>query len=360
MDCNMKTYRIDLNRIRSLVNTLFIKTGITPEDADIASEILISSEMRGVRSHGLMRIEKYVERLLSGGIHAKAHLDTISEGPCWTNYDANGSLGLVAGYKAMEHAIEKAKNTGVAIALVKNSRHFGAAGYYSLMCARKGMVGVSMSNGDVIMAVTGSNKSTIGNNPFSFAAPAGCYGLVMLDMAMSKYSDGKIQIAHSTGQRLESNSILDKYGNETTVPLDYLDGGTLLPFGGHKGYGLAVMVESLAGVLTGSSLLHAASAWNTDPDSAEGVGHFFLAMDIETIMRFDEYTSRMESMIEELHSAPKQPGIEKVFFPGELEMLQEKKAREEGLYILESCYNSLERTCTKLGIDKDWLVTVCE
>ena len=354
----MIKHMISPERLTEFTADILHKAGLNAEDAKTAAKVLVVTEMRGVRSHGLMRVEKYVRCLLSGGIHAEGQLETILQGPCWTRLDANGSLGLVAGYRAMQITIRKAKQTGIAFATVKNSRHFGAAGYYSLMCAEQGMAGISMSNGDIIMAVTGSNKSSIGNNPFSFAIPAGAFGNIMLDMAMSKYSDGKIQIAHAMGHLLEQDSILDKDGNPSVIPSDYLQGGSLLPFGGHKGYGLAVMVECLAGVLSGSSILNGARAWNTDPDSPEGVGHFFMAINIEAIMPRLEFDKRIEAMIDLLHRAPKKDGVDAILFPGELEMLSEKNAREGNFSLLDSCVESLKRASECVGIKRDEFSTL--
>lgn len=349
----MKKYTIQPFQIQDYITTIFEKVGVPDNDAHIASEILVSTEMRGVSSHGIMRVEKYINCLLQGGIHPKASTTLLQEDPNFTLFDANGGLGLIASQKAMQYTIDKANTSSVAVAFVKNSRHFGAAGYYSLMCARQNKIGLSMSNGDIIMAVTGSSTSSIGNNPFSFAAPAGKYGDMVLDMAMSKVSDGKVQIAELNQEQLDPGAILDQEGHPSVIPSDYLNGGTLLPFGEHKGYGLAVMVEILAGILSGSSLLKNARAWNVDPKSREGVGHFFLALDFDKFMSLDLYTARVEAMIEELVGSPKKVGVKRIYFPGEIENLKEKEAKKSGIIVNHACALSLERAATKVGITKN-------
>ena len=346
----MKKYTINPSQIQEYITSIFEKAGIPSSDAQIASEILVSTEMRGVSSHGIMRVEKYVNCLLKGGIHPKATSAILQEDQNFTIFDAHGGLGLIASQKAMQNTIDKANTSSVAVAFVKNSRHFGAAGYYSLMCARQNKIGLSMSNGDIIMAVSGSGTSSIGNDRFSFAAPAGKYGDVVLDMAMSKVSDGKVQIAELNREQLDPGSILDRQGHPSVLPSDYLNGGTLLPFGEHKGYGLAVMVEILAGILSGSSLLKNARAWNEDPKSTEGVGHFFLALNFEKFLSLDLYNTRVESMIEELVGSPKKVGAERIYFPGEIENLKEKEARASGITVIDACALSLERAAKKVGI----------
>ncbi len=342
--------RVDPFRLKNLTREIFVKAGLSLTDAEIAAEILIVTEMRGVASHGVMRVEKYVNSILSGGIDPKAPLKSVQNGDNWNLFDACRGLGLVASYKAMEHTIALARKNTIAFSLVRNSRHFGAAGYYTNQCCSKGMIGMAMSNGDIIMAAIGANESSIGNNPFSFGAPAGERGPIILDMAMSKLSDGKIQIARMKGEELPPESILDNAGKPSTVPQDYFDGGTLLPFGGHKGYGLAVMVEILAALLSGSSLLKEARAWNREPNDSKGVGHFFLALDFSQIVTQEIYNQRIEALIDELKSASLQPGVEQIYYPGELESIEEKKSKIEGVGLLPETLSSLQRACDKVDL----------
>jgi len=337
--------------LKNICVKLFKKAGVPDQDANIISEVLVATEMSGVRSHGVMRVEHYIRCILEKGINPRAEIVIEKEGHCWALVNGNGGLGIVISYKAMSLAISKAKEYGVGIVNVNNSHHFGAAGYYSMMCAKKGMIGISMSNGDIIMAVTGSSKKSIGNNPFSYAVPAGKYGAVMLDIAMSKVADGKIQIARNLGKQVPKDSILDANGNPSTDPQDYFNGGTLLPFGDYKGYGLAVMVECLAGVLSNAAITSDVRAWNKDPSRTGNTGHFFMAIDIEKIMPLDVFTSRMETLCERLQSAPKAKNVDRILLPGQLEIENEEKSQTNGIPLLNSCVETLYRTADKLGVD---------
>jgi LDH2 family malate/lactate/ureidoglycolate dehydrogenase len=349
--CYMSELIIDPQVLKNTCTKLFKKAGVPDRDAHIISEVLVVTEMRGVRSHGVMRLEHYIRCILEKGINPKAEITIERENHCWALVNGNGGLGIVISYKAMNLAISKAKEYGVGVVNVNNSHHFGAAGYYSMMCAKKGMIGISMSNGDIIMAITGGSKKSIGNNPFSFAVPAGKYRAVMLDIAMSKVADGKIQIARALGKPVPEGSILDINGNPSTDPQDYFNGGTLLPFGDYKGYGLAVMVECLAGVLSNAAITSDIRAWNKDPNRTGNTGHFFAAIDIEKIMPLDVFTSRMELLCERLQSSPKAKDVDRILLPGQLEIESEERVKANGIPLLNSCVETLYRTADKLGVD---------
>ena len=164
--------RVNINEIEKRSVAAFCAVGICKEDAEIISRVLLETEMRGVFTHGFMRLERYINCIRSGGIKTDGNFEIIYDSPSWASVDGKDNLGIVISYKAMKLAMEKAKQTGVGIVNVKGSHHFGAAGYYTSMCADNDMVGMSMSNGDILIAATGSAEKTIGNNPFSYAFPA--------------------------------------------------------------------------------------------------------------------------------------------------------------------------------------------
>ena len=205
--------------------------------------------------------------------------------------------------------MKKAKQTGVGIVNVKGSHHFGAAGYYTSMCADNGMVGMAMSNGDVLIAATGTAEKTLGNNPFSYAFPAGKYGKIVYDIAMSHTSDQKVIKAAKDGENIPAGWIIDKDGNATTDPNKYIEGGTLLPFGGYKGYGLSMMVETLGAILSGAAMTKNVHAWNTNREQGGNTGHFFMALDISKLGNPEDYAKRAEQMIDEIKSAKKAIGL---------------------------------------------------
>lgn len=343
--------RVLVEDIKKRSVAVFEKAGLNTEDAKIITEVLLETEMRGVFTHGFMRLERYVNCIKAGGIKTDGNYKIVTDSPSWASVDGCDNLGIVISYKAMKLAMEKAKATGVGIVNVRGSHHFGAAGYYTSMCADNNMVGMSMSNGDVLIAATGSAERTIGNNPFSYAFPADKYGKVVYDIAMSYTSDRKVVQMDKEGKKLPDGWIIDKNGNPTNDPSEYEKGGTLLPFGGYKGYGMAMMVETLAATLSGAAMTKNVHAWNENPEEGGNVGHFFMALDIEKMGDAASYKKRVDDMIDEIKESKKAPGVEKIFYPGEIEMGKLEKCISEGFVeIADETMESVERVEKSFGL----------
>ena len=322
--------KVSISEIKQRSIRIFEKAGLSSSDAKIITEVLLETEMRGVFTHGFIRLERYINCIKSGGIKADGEYAVLFDSPSWASIDGKDNLGIVISYKAMSLAMEKAKATGVGIVNVKGSHHFGAAGYYTSMCADNGMVGMAMSNGDVLIAATGTAERTIGNNPFSYAFPAGKYGKMVYDIAMSHTSDQKVIRAAKDGEPIPAGWIIDKDGNPTTDPNEYMAGGTLLPFGGYKGYGLSMMVETLGAILSGAAMTQNVHAWNTNPEQGGNTGHFFMALDISKLGNPNDYGKRTEDMIDEIKGAKMAVGVEKVYYPGEIEQGKMQKCLDQG------------------------------
>ena len=343
--------KVSIKEIEKRSIAIFEKAGLSEEDAKIITSVLLETEMRGVFTHGFIRLEKYIGCIKSGGIKPVGDYDVLYDSPSWASIDAKDNLGIVVSYKATKFAMEKAKETGVGIVNVKGSHHFGAAGYYTGMCADNDMVGMSMSNGDILIAATGSAEKTIGNNPFSYAFPAGKYGKIVYDIAMSYVSDRKILQMDKEGKKLPEGWIIDKDGRNTTNPGDYEKGGTLLPFGGYKGYGLAMMVETLGATLSGAAMTKDVHAWNTNKDCGGNVGHFFMALDISKLGNPDDYKKRVDDMIDEIKASKKAEGVDKIYYPGEIEMGKLANCLESGyVEILDDTMEAVARVEKELGI----------
>lgn len=331
------------------INTLTAVGAGTDEAATIA-KVLLTADKRGVNSHGLVRVEGYSACLKSRGIKGNAAHTVISDGPSYALLDANGGLGIPVSVKATELAIEKAKKAGIAVVNVKGSHHHGACGYYSMRIADEGFIGLAMSTGDIIMAAAGTAEDSIGNNPFSYSVPAGKYGKICYDIAMSTVAMGKVAMAADEGRQIPLGWMLDKDGNPTTDPWSYANGGTMVPFGGYKGSGLSMMVETLAGILSGAALLKDIHAWNKDPDGCGNVGHCFIAINPKLTNPCFDISAQTEKMIDELKAHKKAPGVEKIYFPGEIEQEKLKKAESEGLILPEATIHALKRTEEITGV----------
>lgn len=329
---------------------LFQKLGVSLEDARMVADTLIKADQWGVASHGVMRVERYVRCLQSGGILPDAEFTVDQQFGGWVRASGNGGLGIPASCKATELVIKLAKEHGIAIVNLRQSHHNGAEGVYADMIAKEGMIGMVMSTGNPIMAVTGSCEATIGNNPFAYAVPAGKYGTLMMDVAMSAVADGKIRVLKSMGKLLDPGCVLDKNGNPTNVPDEYLDGGVLLPFGAHKGYGLSVMVECMAGIMSGAALTHEINSWNEIPGHCGNTGHLFMAMDISKMMDLGDYVHSVETMIEQFKNAKKAEGISEIYYPGELEQRRADQAGDK-VSLLQSTWESLEAAFASYGLE---------
>lgn len=342
---------ISIEKIRSLSQSIFEKVGLSADDASVMTDVLIQTEMKGVFTHGFLRLERYVDCIKAGGIRTDGRIDLVYDSPSWACVDGCDNLGIVVAYKAMLFAMEKAKATGVGVVNVRGSHHFGAAGYYTGMCADAGMVGLSMSNGDVLIAATGSRERTIGNNPFSYAFPAGKYNKIVYDIAMSYTSDRKIAQMATEGIPLPNGWILDRNGSPTTDAREYEKGGVLMPFGGYKGYGLAMMVETLAATLSGAAMTQKVHAWNTDPTNGGNVGHFFLALDISKLGDVDAYRKRVDAMIDEIKASQRADGVAEIYYPGEIEQRKlENCLRENKLKIADETMDSVYHVAKKLNL----------
>lgn len=324
--------------------------GVGSSDAGTTANVLVNADMRGVFSHGCIRMEGYVKCILSGGIRAKTTYTVVADGDAYALVDAGQGLGIPVSVFAMEMAKKKAKKSGIAIVNVRNSHHHGACGYYSLLCAGDGMIGAAMSTGDPIMAAPGSAEAVIGNNPFSYALPAGKYRAICYDVAMSVVAAGKISIAADNGEKIPEGWLLGPDGNPTTDPSEIYRGGVLLPFGGHKGYGLSVMVESLAGMLSGAALLKDIHAWNQNPDKGGGVGHCFAAIDPKLINPAEDISAQAEQMIGQLSGAKRAPGADRIYFPGQIENEKEEEAFRTGIDLPDPSKKALERAAKMAGI----------
>ncbi|MCL5985223.1 MAG: Ldh family oxidoreductase [Actinobacteria bacterium] len=326
------------------------KAGISKDEARIAAEIITSADMRGVNSHGSVYLQTFVKRIKEGGIDPKADIEILRQGPAWALLDGHGAMGQLTAYKATKIAIDKAKSCGVSIVGIKNGMHFGAAAYYSMMIAKQDMIGISMSNADITMAITGSSSRVIGNNPFSYAAPAGEEKPVVLDMAMSVVAGGKIKLAMEEGKNIPFGWLLNPDGEPTSSPRDFFDGGALLPFAGYKGYGLALMVEILAGVITGNPITRDIISWTKDLSHPCPEGFAFIAINIGNFRPIEEYKARMDVLIRQIRSSPKAKGVERIYLPGELEYEKEERARISGIVLGSQILKSLKNLATDLGL----------
>lgn len=342
--------RIDIVRLREKCVAIFAAAGIPLSDSSMLADVLVTTDMRGVYSHGVVRSARYLDCLQAGGIKADAELTLLDDSGSGMRFSANGGLGIPASCKVMQKLVERVSKQAMSIATLNHSDHYGAAGYYAMLGAEAGLLTLSMSNTLPLMAPPGGKAAAIGNNPFAYAAPGKKYHALLFDICMSKVASGKIQIAAHEGKAIPEGWILNGEGKPSTDPNDIFHSAIMLPFAEHKGYGLALMVEVLAGVLAGAGMLSGVHSWNALPGRDSNTGHCFIAINPQFIGGLDTFRSRIDAIIDELKSTPTREG-ERILYPGELELERETEARENGLPLPDASLQELKRAAEMTNVE---------
>ena len=323
-----------------------------PADARIVADTLVQADLWGHQSHGVLRLPWYLARLKAGVCNAVAKPRFIVDGGAVAVIDGGDAMDQVLMVHAMDDAIARARKHGIAAVALRHSNHFGTALYYTLRAARAGCVAFLSTNASPAMAPWGGRKKTVGTNPWSWAAPAGSFAPMVLDIANTGVARGKIYLARQKGLPIPEGWAIDTDGAPTTDAQAAID-GIILPMAGHKGYAIAVMMDMLSGVLTGSAFASGvAGPYQTDRKS--GAGHLTIVLDIATMQPLAEFNTRMEALIRELKSVPLAKGHDEVFYPGELEALNEARNRRDGLTLPGDTLADLAKVAAETGIAADF------
>lgn len=347
--------RIHLDKLHDFSVKTMEACGMSHEDACTVAEVLVGTDTFGVMTHGTKNLYGYAQKMLAGGLDAKAQPSIEREGPAWAILNGNMAMGMVSASRAMELAIEKARKVGVAYVGVKNSCHFGAAGYYANMAARAGMIGIVMSNADPIMAVPGGCGVSIGSNPFSYAAPTGDGKSVFLDIALSNVAALKVIMAKEKGEVMPAGCLIDHEGHPTTDPNTFPQHSSLAPMAAHKGYGLAVMVEILSAVLTGAGMLSQVKSWNLDMATPNNVGHAFIVVDVAQMTDMAQFEASMQALCSELRGAKKAAGTAQIFMPGEMEWGRRERALESNrIELNDAMVENMEKLAEQFHLELSW------
>jgi LDH2 family malate/lactate/ureidoglycolate dehydrogenase len=342
---------VKAERLKELVTRIFERLGVPQEDAAIAADVLVLADLRGVDSHGVSNYMErtYVPGLKDGRINPRPRIRIVRETPATALMDGDSGLGLVVGYRAMELAIRKAKEVGGAFVAVRNSRHFGMAGYYPMMALQHDMIGIAMTNAAPRTLPTFGKEPMVGTNPLSLAAPAGEEPAFVLDMATSTVAVGKVLIAARLGVPIPLGWATDEEGNPTTDSqlasrtLKMLPLGGSRELGGHKGYGLGVMVDILCGVLSGEGY------GATLPRGR--ASHFFAAIDIAAFRPVEEFKRMMDEMIRALRNSAKAPGQDRIYVAGEPEYEIFQERRVKGIPLHRDVVDYLEGLSREMGLE---------
>jgi len=340
---------IAFEELSGFTTDVYEHAGMPYEDARLAADTLVQADLWGHQSHGLMRLSWYLSRLRAGVCNPVAEPELIVNGGAISVMDGKDGMGQVLNARAMEHAIRCSKAHGVGAVALRNSNHFGTAMYFTLMAARAGCVGFLCTNASPAMAPWGGKKKMVGTNPWSWAAPAGSFSPMVLDIANTGAARGKIYLAKQNGGRIPEGWALDANGLSTTDPSEAIE-GFILPMARHKGYAIAVMMDMLSGILTGSSF-GASVRGPYQTDTRSGVGQFMIALDIAAFQPLEEFHARMELLIAELKSAPLAPGFDEIAYPGEIEARNDIQNRSEGLILPDDTLADLKRIATQFNLE---------
>jgi len=343
------TGRIDPDQLSDFATAVYAETGMPEADARLAADTLVQADLWGHQSHGVMRLSWCVGRLRAGVTKAVAQPEAVVDLGALAVIDGHDGMGQVITAHAAQEAARRAKAHGVGVVAMRNSNHFGTAMYYTLMAARQGCVAFLSTNASPAMAPWGGRKRLVGTNPWSVAAPAGRHAPMVLDIANTAVARGKVYLARQKGLPIPPDWAISAEGEPTTDPTQAL-GGVILPMAGHKGYAIAVMMDVLSGVLTGSSF----GTGVFGPYQAEhrgGCGHLMIALNIEAIQPLVAFNTRMEKLIDELKSVPLAQGFDEVVYPGELEARNDARNRREGLQLPEDTLTDLRKLAQEAGTE---------
>ncbi|GFN32276.1 Ldh family oxidoreductase [Paenibacillus xylaniclasticus] len=354
--------RVERKELRRFIEHVFAACGVSEEHSRTAADVLCYADEAGFDTHGVANLERiYVTKLQGGRINPTAEFMIVSETPGIAVMDAGQGLGLVAGVHAMNLAIAKARQVGVGCVAVRNSSHFGGAGYYVKQALEAGMIGIAMSNlgAQTIARPLNGTVNMLGSNPISMSAPADSLPPFVLEMGTTVVATGKVLAAKRKGESIPEGWLVDDNGKPVTDPEAYYNGtghiqmlGGSLETGGAKGYGLAVMVDILCGALSGAKMGPDPSL--LDPNNAnagkvdDDVGHFFLALDVAAFRPLKEFQSSMDTMLQALLSCPTSSPEKKVVYAGYPEAMHQKNSNSIAIH--QQLFESLEELASRLNI----------
>ena len=336
-------------RLKVFAAAVYKALGVPENDANLLADSLVQSDLWGHQSHGVLRLSWYAERLRHGVMQAVTKPEFVVDAGAMTVIDGRDGIGQVLTDLAAREAVNRANKHGIGVIAVRNSNHFGTCMYYTLMAAREGCVGYLSTNASPSIAPWGGIKKRVGNNPWSIAVPAGRYDPMVLDIANTAVARGKIYLAKNKREKIPMGWALDAEGRPTTDPQEAIN-GIILPMGGHKGYAIAVMMDVLSGVLTGSK-------WGADVngpyqhEKKSGAGHLMIALNIEAFRPVPEFNAEMEKMIQSLKDVPLAPGYDEVFYPGEIEAANDKNNRKAGLQLPQDTIDDLTNVAHQFGLE---------
>jgi LDH2 family malate/lactate/ureidoglycolate dehydrogenase len=348
--------RVSPERLGEVVRAIFSSCGMWEADAALLAESLVAADLRGIHSHGVLRIPDYVKKLTKDGVDPRGRPRIVSERGAAIVVDGGNSMGQIGGAFAMQRVIEKARDLGLALAAVRGSNHCGAMDWYTLMAARAGMIGLAGTNALPTMAPWGGTEKIVGINPLSIAMPATKHSPFVLDFAFGATAHGKIRVYQQKGSALPEGWAFNADGQPTTDATQALS-GLIQPIGQHKGVGLGMAIGMLASLLSGA-------AYGTElGNMIEGPrpcldGHFFAAIDIAFFQDVESFKERVDTVIDEVHQSQPRAGISRLFVPGEIEAEFESAYERDGILLARTTVDDIAGAADALRVDSSDLFSL--
>ncbi len=342
--------RISDKQLYNIMVILLKGAGLTEEHCRQVADNLIQADLRGVNTHGVMRLHLYLNRLHTGAAKARPDIRVLKERKATALIDGDNGLGQISGLRAMEMAIEKAAVCGIGTVSVVNGHHFGAGAYYACLAGQKDMIGIAVTNTPPLMAPWGGRKAMVGNNPFAVYVPAGKEYPILLDMALSQVAQGKVSMALTKGEKIPKDWALDREGVPTDDPQEAMK-GVLLSAGGYKGYGQAVVIDMLAGLLGGAGAGLNVFSMMGYPDKPQNSGQLYMAIDIGAYRDPAEFKKDVDDYIRAIKASPKAKGAAEIFLPGEQSWRRMEENKEQGILLPQELFNELACSGDRFGVD---------
>lgn len=358
-DIETKIFPIEV--LREFSTRVFLHFGVSGKDAAQAADVLACADLRGIDSHGIARLHTYFDMFTLGRINPTPQIKRVRSTPSTATVDGDNGLGLVVGSQANDMAMDMAQNSGCGWVSVRNTNHFGIAGYYVLRALERDLIGLAMSNASKLVAPLWGAERMLGTNPIAIAFPGKQEPAIVIDMATSAAAFGKIEMARRNGSPIPSGWGIDCQGAVTTDPEDVVAGGALLPLGsdrehgGHKGYCLAMMVDVLSCMLSGANWGPFAPPFALRQEIptrsvGKGIGHFFGAIQIDAFIEADAFKSQVDDYIRVLRSTRPAPGTNGPLIPGDPEREMEESRRKTGVPLIAPVIQDLVDMSTRTGI----------
>lgn len=358
--------RIAADRLKSFCAEALERLNVPSEDAKTTADVLVEADLRGIDSHGVARLSRYVSGIQQGMMRPRANPKVVHETSATATIDGDAGLGQPVSYMAMKIAMAKAREHSVGFVAVRNSNHYGIAGYYAMMALTEDMIGISTTNTEVLVVPTFARNALLGTNPIAIAVPAGLERPYVLDMSTATVTRGKLEVYARLEKPIPLNWATDEKGTATENPGRVLQnimkrsGGGLLPLGGaleesggHKGYGLAMAAEIFSAVLSGALYANLVYPKNKDGKPLpSGIGHFFGAIRIDAFRPKNEFKRDMDDLIRRLKESPKAEGAERIYIHGEKEFEAAELMAKQGIPLNPKVTEELRATAKQLGINK--------